>query len=205
MRCDIIWKSYESGDHMSKSISVEYCSYFCKHRHSELKDGWIPTCDAYPNGRLGVNYDYLFEFQRECANGVGFEPNEKADTAWFQQRRERDPWIKCMREYLKFGAPRECGYCHSDAVHVYIDAPFTTVITFVCYGCGRRYSFQSDKNRFLNKRQLRYIGHNPLFPLTFGKIYECDWMEHGMYWITDDKNEDYLYPLYVFEIVPQLR
>ncbi|NLT08412.1 MAG: hypothetical protein GXY08_02790 [Ruminococcus sp.] len=186
---------------MSKSISVEFCSYFCKHRHSELKDGWIPTCDAYPNGRLGVNYNNLFEFTRECANGIGFEPNENADSTWLQKRRRRDPWIQNMKQYLKTGKPDKCMLCHSDMIHVYSDAPLTTIITFVCYGCGKRYSFQSDKNQYLNKRQLRYIGHNPLFPLTFGKIYECDWMEYGMYWITDDQGEEYLYPLYDFEII----
>jgi len=185
---------------MRKSISVEFCSYFCKHRHTELKDGWLSTCDAYPNGNLG-DENYLFEFRRECANGVGFAPNENATAVWLQRKRERDPWIKCMRHYLQYGNPGECLLCHSDAVHVYSDAPLTTIISFVCYGCGRRYTFQSDKNQYLNKRQLRYIGNNKLFPLTFGKIYICDWMEHGMYWITDDKNEDYLYPLYVFEIV----
>lgn len=189
---------------MRKSICIEECCCFCKHQHSELKKGWIPTCDAYPDGKLHVKSDYLFEFKKECAQGVGFEPNSKANIAWFQQRRERDPWIKCMREYLQFGTPKECGYCHSDAIHVYSDAPFTTFVTFVCYGCGKRYFFQSDKNQYLNKRQLKYVGYNPLFPLTFGKIYECDWMEHGMHWITDDKNETYLYPLYAFEIVSKL-
>ena len=193
-------KSNETGDCMSKSISVEFCSYFCKHRHSELKDGWLPTCDAYPNGCYGSD-NYLFEFKRECANGIGFEPNERANSAWLKRRRERSPWIKCIRDYLQFGTPGKCMHCHSDAIHVYSDAPLTTIITFVCYGCGSRTTFQSDKNQYLNKRQLRYIGHNPLFPLTFGKVYECDWMEHGMYWVTDDKNEEYLYPLYVFEIV----
>ncbi|MCR4639522.1 hypothetical protein [Ruminococcus sp.] len=185
---------------MSKSISVDFCSSFCKHRHSELRDGWLSTCDAYPNGTYG-NENYLFEFKRECANGVGFEPNERANPAWLKRRRERSPWVKCVRDYLQFGTPGKCGHCHSDTIHVYSDAPLTTIVTFVCYGCGKRITFQSDKEQYLNKRQLRYIGNNPLFPLTFGKIYECDWMEHGMYWITDDKNEEYLYPLYVFEIV----
>ena len=185
---------------MSKSISVEYCSYFCKHRHSELKDGWLSTCDAYPNGNHAYE-NYLFEFRRECANGIGFEPNENATVAWFQMRRERDPWIKSMRHYLQYSDPGECLFCHSNAIHVYSDAPLTTIVTFVCYGCGRRYTFQSDKNQYLNNRKLRYIGNNSLFPLTFGKIYVCNWIEEGMYWITDDKNEDYLYPLYVFEII----
>lgn len=185
---------------MSKAISVEYCSHFCKHRHSELKDGWLPTCDAFPNGNHGRE-NYLFEFKRECANGVGFEPNENATANWFQWRRNRSSTITNMRNYLRFGEPGVCTRCHTDAIHVYSDAPLTTIVTFVCYGCGKRISFQSDKNQYLNKRQLRYIGNNPLFPLSFGKIYECDWMEEGMYWITDDKNEEYLYPLYVFEII----
>lgn len=186
---------------MSKSISIGYCSYFCKHRHSKLKDGWLPTCDAYPNGRLAENYDDLFAFKRECASGVGFEPNDNTNALWSQRRREQDPWIKSIRKYLQVGIPGECEYCHSDAIHVYSDAPFTTNVLFVCYGCGRETTFQSDKNKYLNSRRLRYIGHNPLFPLTYGKLYICDWMEQGMYWITDDKNEEYLYPLYVFEIV----
>lgn len=188
---------------MSKSICIDFCNSFCKHHHSELKDGWRCTCDAYPNGLPFSADTYLFEFRRECANGVGFEPNERADITWYKQRRRRDPWINSMREYLKTGTPGSCMFCHSDMIHIYSDAPLTTFVTFVCYGCGKRYRFQCVKNQYLNKRKLRYIGNNPLFPLTYGKIYLSDWIENGMYWIKDDTNEEFLYPLYVFEIIEE--
>lgn len=193
-------KGMNRGDRMSisKAISIGGCHSFCKHRHAQLKDGWLPTCDAYPNGN-GEND--LFDCTRECANGIGFKLDENADMRVFSFCRGKDSWNNCMRHYLQFGTPGECWRCHSDSIHVYSDAPLTTMINFVCYGCGERYTFDSDKNQYLNRRKLRYIGHNPLFPLTFGKIYECDWMEHGMYWIRDDKDEEYLYPLYVFEIL----
>ncbi len=189
-------KGMNRGEHMS--IVGDGCYSFCKHRHAQLKDGWQLTCDAYPDGNVGND---LFDCTRECANGIGFELRENADLELLRYYTEPILWDESMRNYLRNGTPGECLYCHSDAIHVYNDAPLTTRVTFVCYGCGKRYSFLTNENQYLNKRKLRYIGHNPLFPLTFGKVYECDWMEYGMYWIKDDKNEEYLYPLYVFEII----
>ena len=101
---------------------------------------------------------------------------------------------------MQFGIPGKCWRCGEKA-YVYSDSPLSTKVAIICDGCGETYEYESDKFQFLNKRKLRYIRHNPLFPLTFGKVYECDWMEYGMYWIRDDKDEEYLYPLYVFEIL----
>ena len=185
---------------MSRDIFGEGCGYLCKHRHDEEIGGIIPTCEAFPDGDFKGCNGIRF-LMRECANGVGFEPNERCSAGLLALWRNGNPWLACQRHYLQFGTPRECWRCHSDTIQVYCDVPLTTRVTFVCYGCGERYTFDSDKTQYLNKRLLRYIGHNLLFPLTFGKIYECDWMEYGMYWIKDDKNEEYLYPLYVFEIV----
>ncbi len=49
---------------------------FCKHRRNSKKDGWIPTCDAFPDGRpLDFSYAGLKE-RKDCGNGIGFEPKE---------------------------------------------------------------------------------------------------------------------------------
>lgn len=186
---------------MSKDIFGDGCGYYCKHRHAELKGGIIPTCDAFPEGDFKGCNGIRF-LMRECANGVGFEPNDRANMRpCMVGKGVEPPWRKCVRHFLQHGTPGKCFRCNSDTIQVYSDAPLTTRITLVCSWCGDRYTILTDRDQYLNKRRLRYIGHNPLFPLTFGKIYECDWMEYGMYWITDDKKEDYLYPLYVFEIV----
>ena len=149
------------------SIVGDGCYSFCKHRHAQLKDGWQLTCDAYPDGNVGND---LFDCTRECANGIGFELRENADLELLRYYTEPILWDESMRNYLRNGTPGECLYCHSDAIHVYNDAPLTTRVTFVCYGCGKRNSFLTNENQYLNKRQLRYIGHNPLFPLTFGRF-----------------------------------
>jgi hypothetical protein len=184
---------------MTRSILIGGCGDFCAHRHTKLKDGWIPTCDAYPDSCSIENE--LFYCTRKCANGLGFELAENADLKFMEWFIRPDPMERCMRHYLQYGTPGKCGSCQSDAVRFYSDAPLTPFVTFVCYGCGRRYRFQTGRNQYLNKRQLRYIGNDPMFPLTYGKIYQSDWIEYGMYWIMDDKNELYLYPLYVFEIL----
>lgn len=54
---------------------VEDCA-LCIHRRAEKKDGWIPTCDAFPDGKP-ENWDYgSVRGLPECDNGIGFEPNE---------------------------------------------------------------------------------------------------------------------------------
>ena len=51
---------------------INDCS-FCKHQHDEMKDGWIPTCDAFPDGRpFNLNKNNRTTVQ-ECNNGIKFE------------------------------------------------------------------------------------------------------------------------------------
>lgn len=59
-------------------IPISDCA-FCVHRRSKLKDGWIPTCDAFPDGKPhDLNEGNLHQLP-ECNNGIGFEPIEKED------------------------------------------------------------------------------------------------------------------------------
>lgn len=54
-------------------VCVTDCSY-CVHRRDEKKNGWISTCDAFPDGKP-LNFDYSkISEGRECNNGIGFEP-----------------------------------------------------------------------------------------------------------------------------------
>lgn len=56
-------------------ICVSDCA-LCIHSRKEKKDGWIPTCDAFPNG-IPDDFDYgSVRKKSECDNGIGFEPNE---------------------------------------------------------------------------------------------------------------------------------
>ena len=56
-------------------ICIPDCT-FCIHSRKEKKDGWIPTCDAFPNGIPNdFNYGNVRK-KSECGNGIGFEPNE---------------------------------------------------------------------------------------------------------------------------------
>ncbi len=186
---------------MSKSISVEFCSYFCKNSHKELKDGWLPTCNAFPDGKTNNNHFHEPFRMRECANGYGFEPNENVDEHFYSFYCQPNPWTQFIKLYLITSKLGSCPYCNSEDVRFYSDAPFTSFNTLVCYGCGKRYRYQSDRISFLDNQQLLYIGNNPLFPLTNRKIYVCNWIENGMYLICDDTGEEHLYPLYVFEKV----
>ncbi len=58
-------------------ICIDDCAY-CKHNRDEMKDGWIPTCDAFPDG---IPYEHITNNDvkniKECNNGVGFEPEEE--------------------------------------------------------------------------------------------------------------------------------
>ncbi len=54
-------------------ICISDCA-LCIHQRQELIKDWIPTCDAFPNGK-----PHGWEFsdvkpQKECNNGIGFEP-----------------------------------------------------------------------------------------------------------------------------------
>lgn len=54
---------------------VDDCA-LCRHRRDKKKDGWIPTCDAFPDGKPDSwDYGKVREIA-ECSNGIGFEPND---------------------------------------------------------------------------------------------------------------------------------
>ncbi len=56
-------------------IGFDVCA-FCKHRRDEMKDGWISTCDAFPDGKpLDFDYSRVKKI-KECNNGIGFEPKK---------------------------------------------------------------------------------------------------------------------------------
>lgn len=60
-------------------IVIDKCTY-CTHRRDKKKDGWIPTCDAYPNGQpLDSEFDEKLAGKKVCnpENGIGFEVVEK--------------------------------------------------------------------------------------------------------------------------------
>lgn len=49
----------------------------CKHQRDKLLDGWIPCCDAFPDG---IPLDFKFgkvKEMKECNNGIGFEKKEE--------------------------------------------------------------------------------------------------------------------------------
>lgn len=54
-------------------VKLEICGW-CKH-YTEMIDGWLPACKAFPEG---LPHPKLFEPKEdvECNNGVGFEVNE---------------------------------------------------------------------------------------------------------------------------------
>ena len=56
-------------------VCVNDCAY-CAHRRKEKAHGYLPTCDAFPDGKP-TDFDYGSVRERgECSNGIGFEPNE---------------------------------------------------------------------------------------------------------------------------------
>lgn len=49
----------------------------CKHIKQIKKDGWIPCCDAFPDGIPNENLLYKdIPELKECNNGIGYEPKE---------------------------------------------------------------------------------------------------------------------------------
>lgn len=45
----------------------------CIHRRDYKKDGWIPTCDAFPDG-MPLDFDIgKVKELKECNNGIGYE------------------------------------------------------------------------------------------------------------------------------------
>lgn len=54
----------------------------CKHNRDEMVDGWIPTCDAFPDG-WPKGFDYMSTKEgKECANGIAFEVIEGERPIW---------------------------------------------------------------------------------------------------------------------------
>lgn len=54
-------------------ICIPDCVY-CKHNRKELVCGWKGACDAFPEG---IPYDFdlgSVRKNKECNNGIGFEP-----------------------------------------------------------------------------------------------------------------------------------
>ena len=48
----------------------------CKHKRTIKKDGWIFTCDAFPDGRP-LNFIYEHNYNEPlCNNHIGFESLE---------------------------------------------------------------------------------------------------------------------------------
>lgn len=49
----------------------------CIHRRDYKKDGWIPTCDAFPDG-MPLDFDIgKVKELKECNNGIGYEVAEE--------------------------------------------------------------------------------------------------------------------------------
>lgn len=57
-------------------ICIDGCS-ICKHIRDEKIDGWISTCDAFPNGIPLDFMDKNVTKMPKCNNGIGYEPDEK--------------------------------------------------------------------------------------------------------------------------------
>lgn len=48
----------------------------CIHKRKEKKDGWIFTCDAFPNGRP-LDFIYTHDYDMPiCNDNVGFEKSK---------------------------------------------------------------------------------------------------------------------------------
>lgn len=67
------------------------CGY-CKHIRPK-KDGWIPCCDAFPDG---IPHEYLFNHMdiakiEECAPGFHFEPDieEQRASGFFRNKEQK--------------------------------------------------------------------------------------------------------------------
>ena len=57
-------------------ICISDC-FECKHQRDKLLDGWIPCCDAFPDG---IPLDFKFgkvKEMKECNNGIGFEKKRR--------------------------------------------------------------------------------------------------------------------------------
>lgn len=59
-------------------ICLTMCS-LCVHNRKEKKDGWIPTCDAYPNGQPLLDKEFDERVGTKICNPeneIGYEPSE---------------------------------------------------------------------------------------------------------------------------------
>lgn len=46
----------------------------CKHNRHVKIDGWIPSCDAFPDGMPLDFQPGKIQDMQECNNGIGYEP-----------------------------------------------------------------------------------------------------------------------------------
>lgn len=63
-------------------ICITACAT-CVHNREELKDGWIPTCDAYPDGVPLDDSEFPERRGTEICNpenGIGYEPEEETES-----------------------------------------------------------------------------------------------------------------------------
>jgi hypothetical protein len=59
-----------------------------------------------------------------------------------------------------------------------------------------------SKEVFKNKLKVRFIGKGSAMTVTHGEVYEVLAIEDDSYRIIDDTDEDYLYPMSAFQIIP---
>lgn len=57
-------------------IYIPLCTS-CVHRRDFLINGWIPSCDAFPDG-VPMDFDEKsIDKTKECNNGIGYEEAEE--------------------------------------------------------------------------------------------------------------------------------
>ena len=81
-------------------IYIDDCA-FCKHNKHVKIDGWIPTCDAYPEGMPKHMNDCNMHIIKECNNGIGFEPRNEEEWQDWLRRTHRESFVgKQVRLFL---------------------------------------------------------------------------------------------------------
>ena len=59
-------------------ICMGYLCDNCVHRRKEKVDGWLCTCDAFPQGIPPKHQVYAtLETAKDCNNGIGYESEDK--------------------------------------------------------------------------------------------------------------------------------
>ena len=65
-------------------VCLDYCGW-CTHDRG-LKDGWIPCCDAFPDGMpFDFKWGMVLEME-ECNNGIGFELKKDSKPWWTNEK-----------------------------------------------------------------------------------------------------------------------